>query len=280
MLEQERLIARVREVCEADTRLVAALTYGSWARGEGDPFSDVDIALFFRDDALPSIDQQEWVSRVAPTLLAFTNDYGILAVVFERGLIRGEFHFDAAADIPSVETWGESDYFPSSSIKAAILLDRSGDLTRALAKIAGPQPERDTPERVRLLIDGFLNWHLFGATVLARGEQARAHELLGHVGRYLLWMARLQERSTDHWPTPSRSLERDLSPAAYARLRACTASLDREALQRAYAEAWSWGKQLVATLAARHTLDPRTALTEAMDERLSHSDRRPGDASR
>ena len=43
VLVQERLIARVREVCAADDRLDAALMYGSFAAGEADAYSDVEF---------------------------------------------------------------------------------------------------------------------------------------------------------------------------------------------------------------------------------------------
>jgi lincosamide nucleotidyltransferase len=47
VLVQERLIARVREVCAADDQLDAALMYGSFAAGEADAYSDVEFWLFF-----------------------------------------------------------------------------------------------------------------------------------------------------------------------------------------------------------------------------------------
>jgi len=110
------------------------------------------------------------------------------------------------------------------------------------------RPGRSTPGRAA---DQFANQFLFGINVLRRGEYARALEMLGIVGRALLGMARAGEGTTDHWLTPSRLLERDLSPDAYARFRACTADLDESALWRAYRAAWTWGGELLDVLHAR-----------------------------
>ena len=266
MYQQVAMIERVRELCLADERLEAAMMYGSWARGEGDEHSDIEFVLFFRDEALPEVDQREWVSRIAPVELYFVNEFGNGAAIFEN-LVRGEFHFDRALDIPQVESWRETDTFPT--LDATLLLDRSARLARHLAALVGPDPRRDTPERVRFLCDSFLNWMLFGHTVLMRGELARSLEILaGPVGRYLLWLARLSEGRTEHWPTPSRALETDLSPEAYMRYAACTATLDPGALRLAYTEAWEWGLELTPPLAARHGVELPTALIEKLDRRI------------
>jgi lincosamide nucleotidyltransferase len=92
----------------------------------------------------------------------------------------------------------------------------------------------------------FANIWLFGANVLARGEVARSLEVLSLLHRYLLWMARLAEGQTTHWATPARGLEREISPAAYARFLACTAPAKPSALRAAYRSAW--GRELMEAL--------------------------------
>ncbi|HET8626361.1 MAG TPA: nucleotidyltransferase domain-containing protein [Thermomicrobiales bacterium] len=252
MLPQETLIARVREVCRADDRLVAAMMYGSFARGEGDAFSDVEFILFFADDLLPALDQRAWVAQIAPVALNFVNEFGIGTAIFDT-FIRGEFHFDRASDIAKVdESWRSTDWFPS--LDATLVLDRTGELTRRLAALIGPPPARDAPEQIRFLADSLVNWLLFGSNVLARGELARALDLLGHAQRYLLWLARLATGATEHWPTPSKSLEGDLPAAAYARYAACTAPLDAAALRAAYRAACAWGAELLGALSAQYGL--------------------------
>jgi len=59
---QVTLIERMRKLCMEDIRVTAAMMYGSFARGEGDRFSDVEFILFFADERLPQLDKRAWVA--------------------------------------------------------------------------------------------------------------------------------------------------------------------------------------------------------------------------
>ncbi len=267
MLEQEQLIARVRDLCRADDRVDAAMMYGSFTAGEGDAHSDIEFLLFFRDDEFDGVEPRAWLEQVAPVLHLYTNEYGITAVIF-ASLVRGEFHFHRASEVTIGEAWRGVITFPS--LDATLIVDKSGVLAPVLEPIIGPPLERATPDRLQFAADSFVNWLLFGLNVLRRGEHARALEVLGIVHRHLLGMARAVEGTTDHWLTPSRLLEHDLSPESYARFRACTAALDAEALWAAYRAARMWGFELVETLDARFGVrlpdDLRARLGEISDQ--------------
>ncbi len=265
MLAQAAMIERVRQLCQQDQRLVGALQYGSFARLEGDAYSDIEFALFFEDGALAALDQQAWVSQVAPVELYFADDFGHHTAIFGN-LIRGEFHFNPCSAMHEIEKWQGYDWFPS--VTATLLLDRTGELVQRLQPLIGPPPLRDTPEEVRRLTSNIINIVLFGITVLIRGEQARALDLLNSVQRYLLFLARLHEQSIDHWPTPSRNVEHEISPAAYARFRSCTAPLDQEALWTAYIAAWNWAKDLMQALSQRHSLALPSTLIMRIDAHI------------
>ena len=142
-------------------------------------------------------------------------------------------------------------------------------LEQYLQPLLGPAPERDTPAIVTMLIANFCNWVLFGSNVLARGEFARALALLSITHSYLLKLIRLVEGTTEHWPTPSKGLEQDLSVQAYGRYRECTAGLDSTALWRAYRETWTWGRELMELLAQRHNITLPTPLLDPLSERLT-----------
>lgn len=266
MLTQEAMIERVRHLCQQDERLVAALMYGSFTRGEGDQFSDIEFALFLADEQLPQIDQQAWVAQIAPLALYFADDVGHQTAIFTN-LIRGEFHFKPASSIPVVETWRGNAWFPS--LAATVIVDRTGALAQHLQSLLGPPPERDTTETIQSLTNNFINWMLFGSNVLARGEWARALEILGIAHRYLLWIVRVMEGTTEHWPTPSKNVEQDISAAAYARYQACTTNLDPVLLANAYGATWTWGQEMLKTLAQRHQLALPTALLNQLTERLA-----------
>jgi lincosamide nucleotidyltransferase len=258
MLPQEAMIERVWWLCHLDERLVAAMMYGSFAQSEGDKFSDIEFILFF-DDALEDVDQEERVMQTAPVELYFVNEFGIGTAIF-HDLIRGEFRFDNASGIEKIdESWRRTGWLPS--LDAALVLDRTGELSRWLQRVIGPPLNRGTLAQVRFLCNCFVNWLLLGSNLLARGELARALEFLGLVQRQLLRMIRISEQKTEYWPTPSKVPGRDVSEAAYARYVACTAHLDEEALWRAYLSAWAWGGEKMLSLTPQHdTVLPATLL--------------------
>jgi len=76
MLEQEAMIEKVCELCEGDERVVAALMYGSFTLGQGDYFSDIEFYLFFDDEVLDTLEEEAWVSQIAPLELYYLNEYG------------------------------------------------------------------------------------------------------------------------------------------------------------------------------------------------------------
>jgi lincosamide nucleotidyltransferase B/F len=143
-----------------------------------------------------------------------------------RESFRGEFHFDKASDIQSIDnSWKKTDWFPSP--EATLVLDRTGELSRRLQKIVGPTLDRHKPEQIRVLRNCFVNWFLFDSNLLMRSEVAWSLDLLGIVQDQLLRMIRVSEYSTEHWFNPSKLLEKDISEASYARYVTCTAELDR-----------------------------------------------------
>lgn len=269
------MIERVRDLCRRDERLVGALMYGSFAQEEGDEFSDIEFVLFLEDHALPQVDQEEWVSQIAPVELYFVNEFGNGTAIFDN-LIRGEFHFDRASDILKVnESWKDTDWLPS--LDAALILDRTGVLSRRLEMVVGPPLVRDTPEQVQFLCHCFVNWFLFGSNLLCRGELARSLDFLNLVQRQLLWMIRTLEHSTAHWANPSKNLEKDISRTSYARFAACTANLDEQELWSAYHSAWDWGKEMMLSLALeRHHI----VLPTALIDRIGKNFTRCGEAHR
>ncbi len=66
MRPQELMIQKVCEKCGQDARLVAALMYGYFTLGRGDQYSDSEFYFFFRDEVLAEVDEEAWVSQIAP----------------------------------------------------------------------------------------------------------------------------------------------------------------------------------------------------------------------
>ncbi|MEQ8146556.1 nucleotidyltransferase domain-containing protein [Streptomyces sp. OP7] len=242
-------IARLRELAHADSRLEGVLLYGSWTVGEADAHSDIEAYLYIQDDHLADFDGPAFLAQLAPLQLAYTNMYGILAVVFDD-LMRGEFHLTPAGPgIDEVPTWQGMVHLPRPD--DAVLLDRTGRLTRAARQLAAFQP----PEPVttaQQLTDELTNWTLMLAHVLARGEIARAHALLqGVIAPQQLQLCRLLRDSTAHWLTPSRALEQDL-PEADGRRYVTTTAVARDGdVRTAARNSWRWSRDLASEAADR-----------------------------
>ncbi len=265
MPPQEDMIERVRELCNEDERVVAALTYGSFALGQGDRFSDIEFYLFLEDDALESLVEEEaWVRQIAPLDLYYVNEFGNGTAIFEN-LVRGEFHFEAASNVALVDAW-ETAWFPS--LESAVLVDKSGELSSRVGRLVRRPPDLDTPERALCLCRSLINWTLMGTNLLKSGEYARVEAFLTLVHAHLLQAMRLVEGQSANWLAPTRRLEEDASTVSYERFRACAAALDAERLVRGYASTWERGRELMGELAARHTFALPEALINKLDRRL------------
>jgi lincosamide nucleotidyltransferase len=263
MLPQDELIGRLEEVCRADDRLLAAMHYGSFARGEADVYSDLDIMLFFVDESVVGIDQRAWLEQIAPVELFYVNEFGNSVAIFDN-LVRGEFHFDPAGEMARLAQYREQTRYPA--LETTVIVDKSGRLAEQLEALIGPPLSHETAAEAQYLVDSFLNWFLFGFNVLSRGEYARALEVLTLVHDNLLRMARMEEGRTERWISPTKALEEDISPAAYERFQTCTVALDHVALHAAYRSCWKWGKELIGGLERRYDVACPAGLLLAMDE--------------
>lgn len=254
MLAQQHLIARVKRLCHTDERLVAALTYGSFVHGEADAYSDIEFWLFFDTTAASTLNKRARLDKIGTIRYSVVNEFGSHVVFFPQ-LVRGEFHFATADDIPSVGTWPAR----SGPTEQMIVLDRTGALRRALDSLP-PQPSvPTTPDQIDELCGRFVNWLVLAHHVAQRGELMRAVDALSHAHRHLLWMARLAENRTQHWLTPSRSAETDLPPSLMPAIHQTTATADPESLTKAIAATWAYGRrswQQLANRAGRTIPDP------------------------
>lgn len=266
LMLQQGMIERLREACYEDARVVSVLMFGSFAVGEGDAFSDIEFAVFIRDEAFDGFPQRSWLQAVSSVAAYFADDFGHHTALFENG-VRGEFHFMRASEVSIVEGWQGHGWFPS--LDAAVVLDRTGELSRHASVLVGGPPARGGAALVEGLGLNLLNLMLFGANLLNRGEFARAWALLGRAHEYLLKLVRLSEDTTDHWPTPSRGLENDLSVAAYERYLSCTARARPRELLSAYQASWDWSRELFEVIGGPLNVELPSSIIMRVDDLLS-----------
>ncbi|MGC9495844.1 nucleotidyltransferase domain-containing protein [Streptomyces sp. WG7] len=260
-------IARLRQLAQDEPRLEGVLLYGSWTVGEADAHSDIEAYLYVEDEYLDDFDARAFLEQLAPLQLAYTNMYGILAVVFDD-LMRGEFHITPAGPgIDEVPAWEGMVHLPRP--EAAVLLDRTGRLTRAARRLATFRPP-EPAGTAQQLTDELANWTLMLAHVLARGEVARAHNLLhAVVAPHQLKLCRLLRDSTAHWLTPSRALERDLPAADVDRYTSTTAAAREDEVRTAARRSWTWSRELSAEAVERWAVRVPRGLHEQIAQLLA-----------
>ena len=229
MIEQLKIIDKIREVALADERISAILMYGSFTQGTGDIYSDVEFYVYQRKGN--EVDRKEWISSIHPVEMFFTNEFGTDVVVFDH-LIRGEFHFNSVDDIKEIHTWqGILDFAVRDKMN---LVDKDGLLTGVLGGIEQLHPDWSTPESIDFVADSMINNLLFVHNVIQRGEYARAEQLFFYLKKYLVLLIRLHVQSTEHWLDPMKELEKDIPSEWVERFRACVPAYEPESLKECF----------------------------------------------
>ncbi len=273
-LLQHTLIERVRALCVKDQRLGAALMYGSFVRGGADRYSDIEFWLFCEDASYEQLDPDAWISRVGAVYDIVVGESGANIALFRPSLVRGEFHFAPLSSLDQVRSWTALGV-TAGNLDRMVVVDRDGRLRAALATLVEVPSAPSAGVEVQVMCGRFIDWHVFAVGVLARGEVARAHMLLGILHSYLARMARLCHGQLGHWATPTRSFEAELPPEVQERYRACTSAADRQQLIEAFQNVWMWGSEQLVLLAERHGFTVPDGLVLAVEERtralLPHS---------
>lgn len=233
MLEQEKLIAKVKELAAVDETVTAVMMYGSFTQNAGDAYSDVEFYVFVSDEAFVDFDSKGFIAKVAPLYTCFINNYGTEVAIFQS-LIRGEFHFLPQSQMGVIEGFAPVGYFPDAA--SACLYDATGELRGYLDALVvnASAVKRDDAATIEYTINNCLNLLLMGINVLRRGEAARAWDTLAQAQVFYVQLVRLHEGVTHHWLNPMKNLENEISGTAYQHFVAGTAGLYVQDLERAY----------------------------------------------
>jgi lincosamide nucleotidyltransferase len=260
-LAQQVVLDRIRSRAEATPEVVGLLVLGSFATGEADEFSDLDLGLYVAAEALGTFDLRGWLEAVAPVAMVVTNTYA--STVLFQDLVRAEIHFGSLERANDWSTLVGIVAYPS--LAHIVLLDRTGTLADRVRPLIGHLPPRGAEDAIRefsALVDSLL----VADACRRRQELARALAYLSSSHVPLLRLVRLSEGTTDEWVAPARRLERQLSRSAYERYALTTALLADEQLRCAIAAAWQWGKELAASAGVNL---PDEQVVRVIDRRLA-----------
>ena len=252
MFIQKQIIQLVKEKCEQDPSVTSCMMYGSFTKGEGDQYSDVEFYIFIKEDKFGNFKSKEWISKIASYDLMFHNEYGTEVVIFSN-LIRGEFHFLPQSKLEIIKTFKPTGVFPDTD--SMLLYDTTGKLKECLDFLAGSGPERMTDENVNFAFNNFVNAWLMGINVMKRGELARSLEVLTHVQKHILHLIRIREQNVERWLNSTKNLENDLSTEGYNEYSLITSKLNKGDLKNAYIHALMVVDKLIETLSPHYTFE-------------------------
>ena len=258
---QPQMIEKVRAMAAGDERLSAVLMYGSFIKGEGDQFSDIEFYLFFERE----LDHRQWVAGIRPVEMFFTNEHGTEVAVFDN-LVRGEFHFLPAEEVGVVKTWAGLTSFEHAD--QMILVDKKGALLSVLNSISRERPRHDGAESIRWLAESLINNILMTENLIQRGENAHAQQNFQFILKYLLWLIRLAGRADNHWESPTKRLEVELTREWYEDYIACVPTAEPDVLSACYRKSLTLARRLFQDLGV--PADLRRLLDRLM-ERMSQT---------
>ena len=231
MLIQHEIIQRVRDKCIQDDFVSACMMYGSFTKGEGDQYSDVEFYLFIEDDKMEKFSSKHWISEVCSVDLIFYNEYGTKVVIFSN-MIRGEFHFLPVAKIEVIKSFKPTGVFPDP--ESMYIYDSTEQLKPLLYDLGGSGQDRMTDENVNFAFNNVVNAWLMGVNVMKRGEFARSLEVLTQVQKYVLQLIRIKEKTVERWLNSTKNLEEDISKESYKDYVSITSTLEEGELKIAY----------------------------------------------
>ena len=222
-MEQLRMIDKTRELANADNHISAVLMYGSFIKGEGDKYSDIEFYIFYHQD----FDHEKWVNQIHETKAFFTNEFETEVVIFENW-IRGEFHFLPIENIEIIKSWEK--YISFEYYKNMILIDKEGKLTKILTSIDKTRPTHSSKEDIDWICKSLLNNMLMTKGLIQRGEFAHAQQAFQYIQKYLLFLIRLESDADNHWESPTKKMEKEISAEWYNTYIQCVPTVNKASL--------------------------------------------------
>src|SRR5690606_35220184 len=238
-MTQLQMIETTKSLARKDDNISAVFMYGSFTKNEGDRYSDIEFYIFLKSKE--TFSGEKWTNQIHPTALYFTNEYGSEVAIFDN-LIRGEFHFLTINEIDIIRSWEGLVSF--SDFNEMNIIDKDGLLAKTLNQIKITSPDRITVKNILFLGRSLINVLLTTNNLIERREYAHAHQSLSSVHKYLLWMIRIATDRTQHWESPTKSLEKDIDKDWYSEFRSTTSDLDRDNLAIAFQNSLGLTKKL------------------------------------
>lgn len=242
------------EAARRDPRIVGVVDYGATSEGRGDEWSDLDVALFLRDDDLDAFeaDWVEWASQFGTLLLAYIGGVGHPWAVYDAEPVplRVDFAFRRESAVEDILTWPTA----PTSIEAMVWYDATGGkLTACVGQIVGQSlAPPDLHKTFDQVCGDFWYYLLRTSARLWRGELwAARYDFNFVIVGNLLALLRLEAGATERWRASSASaeIERILTPARLSVLERCIPGSGQAGLRLAMIDAAALGFEVCEAIA-------------------------------
>lgn len=210
-------ITKAIEYIQQDPDAVGLAAGGSWASGELDDYSDLDLVLVTNRKIAPDLNQmQAYAANLGSVLASFRGDHvsepRLLIALYESSLL----HVDIKFLMP--------DEFYDRVEDPLILWERENTLTNIIQQSSAHYPPFD----FQYTEDRFWIWAHYAALKIGRGEFFEAIDFLAFVRNAVLGpMLHLKNASS---PRGVRRAETTFGVAELAQLRKTVAMPDRDVL--------------------------------------------------
>lgn len=251
------VIARFVAACSADDRIVAAFLHGSYARGEADGHSDLDLALVTTDDARAQVwsDRADLIHRLGQPL--FLEDFGSDVTCFF-----------VLADGTEGELSIGRESRPQEIHEGAfqILLDKKGILTNSTFPAHHPDPAEQTEALRRIL---FWFWHELShlTAALGRGQLWWAYGQLDAMRGMCVNLTRI-EQGVPALEEPYEKVDRAISMTELSALRSTFCPMERGAMVQAGRDILRFYRERAPLVAQARGVPYPAELDRLMSERF------------
>jgi len=249
---------RVIDAAQDDPRVRGLLDYGSRSKGRDDEWSDVDLAVFIRDEDYEGFDRdwEAWAAGFGPLLLAFVGDIDNHWVVYDHDPqpLRADYHLHRASV-------AHGDYlasWPNAPLSAGhmLLVDKDGTLRSHVERMVGRDlGPPDPAHRGELVIAGFWYYAVRTWCKLQRGASWGVRFDISFIMHgNLMAILRLEAGRIERWTAADAAadIERDISDERLAALNACIPTPDPASLAPALGRIVQLGALASAGAAARY----------------------------
>lgn len=205
---QLQLIDKTKSISQEDANISSLLMYGSFTKGEGDEFSDIEFYVFFRKN----FNHEKWINQICKTLFFFKNEFGTEVAIFEN-MIRGEFHFLPIEEVNIIKTWEGLVSF--EYYNEMILVDKENLLTNVFNSINKDRPTHTSLDSINWICMSLLNNLLMTKGLIERREFAHAQQSFQYIQKYLLYLIRVKVGADNHWESPTKKIELEIPEEWY-----------------------------------------------------------------